>query len=251
MNFYLVLWLLLLLLEVRQWMLWTACRTSSEVGPGLLNLWRMLLSGGKHEIWINTLFAEQRRISFENICPPPWYWQCEERPNPKHWVSTGVNGGPGEKVGLTVFSLYMRYHYYYMLHRNVLYSDICRCEESPSSPGVSSSIGDGIIEEDEDEGEEESNKKKMKEDDQEVLSLPLVARLCVCSTRKITELCNSDEERKPLHLASGAVKDRKVLGGLVPRPFFTFSHLPCAKAAAACRWNLSLTVETSSTVKRS
>lgn len=75
-----------------------------------------------------------------------------------------------------------------MLHRNVLYSDICRCEESPSSPGVSSSIGDGIIEEDEDEGEEESNKKKMKEDDQEVLSLPLVARLCVCSTRKITEL---------------------------------------------------------------
>lgn len=59
-----------------------------------------------------------------------------------------------------------------MLQRNVLSSDISRCEESP---GVSNSIDEGIIEEDEDEGEEESNKKKMKEDDQEVLSLPLVA----------------------------------------------------------------------------
>lgn len=70
----------------------------------------------------------------------------------------------------------MRYHYYYTLQRNLLCSDFSRCEESPSSPGVSNSIGEGIIEEDEDEeGEEESNKKKMKEDDQEVLSLPLVA----------------------------------------------------------------------------
>ncbi|TNM85047.1 hypothetical protein fugu_009225 [Takifugu bimaculatus] len=43
-----------------------------------------------------------------------------------------------------------------------------KCEESTSSPGVSNSIGEGIIEEDEDEeGEEESNKKRMKEDEQE------------------------------------------------------------------------------------
>ncbi|KAM6907244.1 protein phosphatase methylesterase 1 isoform 2-T2 [Xenentodon cancila] len=44
-----------------------------------------------------------------------------------------------------------------------------KCEESTSSPGVSNSIGEGIIEEDEDEeGVEESIKKKMKEDDQEI-----------------------------------------------------------------------------------
>uniref|UniRef100_A0A8C4IKH9 Protein phosphatase methylesterase 1 n=1 Tax=Dicentrarchus labrax TaxID=13489 RepID=A0A8C4IKH9_DICLA len=44
-----------------------------------------------------------------------------------------------------------------------------KCEESTSSPGVSKSIGEGIIEEEEDEeGEEESNKKRMKEDDQEI-----------------------------------------------------------------------------------
>lgn len=62
-----------------------------------------------------------------------------------------------------------------MLQRNVLCS---RCE-SPSSPGVSKSIDEGIIEEDEEEEEEEeSSKKKMKEDDQEVLSLPPVAQLC-------------------------------------------------------------------------
>lgn len=47
-----------------------------------------------------------------------------------------------------------------------------RCEESTSSPGVSRSIGEGIIEEEEDEeAEEESNKKRMKEDEQEVISL--------------------------------------------------------------------------------
>ncbi|XP_061753733.1 protein phosphatase methylesterase 1 isoform X2 [Nerophis ophidion] len=43
-----------------------------------------------------------------------------------------------------------------------------KCEESSSSPGVSNSIGEALIEEEEDEeGEEESNKKRMKEDDQE------------------------------------------------------------------------------------
>uniref|UniRef100_A0A671X4M4 Protein phosphatase methylesterase 1 n=1 Tax=Sparus aurata TaxID=8175 RepID=A0A671X4M4_SPAAU len=44
-----------------------------------------------------------------------------------------------------------------------------KCEESTSSPGVSNSIGEGIIEEEEEEEvEEESNKKRMKEDDQEI-----------------------------------------------------------------------------------
>uniref|UniRef100_A0A3Q3ECF4 Protein phosphatase methylesterase 1 n=1 Tax=Labrus bergylta TaxID=56723 RepID=A0A3Q3ECF4_9LABR len=44
-----------------------------------------------------------------------------------------------------------------------------KCEESTSRPGVSNSIGEGIIEEEEEEEvEEESNKKRMKEDDQEV-----------------------------------------------------------------------------------
>lgn len=61
-----------------------------------------------------------------------------------------------------------------VLHVNLLCSDIHRCEESTSSPGVSNSIGEGIIEEEEDEeAEEESNKKRMKEDDQEVPSLLL------------------------------------------------------------------------------
>uniref|UniRef100_A0A7N9AVJ2 Protein phosphatase methylesterase 1 n=1 Tax=Mastacembelus armatus TaxID=205130 RepID=A0A7N9AVJ2_9TELE len=44
-----------------------------------------------------------------------------------------------------------------------------KCEEPTSSPGVSNSIGEGIIEEEEDEEvEEESNKKRMKDDDQEM-----------------------------------------------------------------------------------
>lgn len=61
-----------------------------------------------------------------------------------------------------------------VLHIN-LFSDIYRCEESTTSPGVSNSISEGIIEEEEDEEvEEESNKKRMKEDDQEVLSLLLL-----------------------------------------------------------------------------
>ncbi|XP_075876488.1 protein phosphatase methylesterase 1 [Nelusetta ayraudi] len=44
-----------------------------------------------------------------------------------------------------------------------------KCQESTSSPAVSNSISEGIIEEEEDEeAAEESNKKRMKEDDQEV-----------------------------------------------------------------------------------
>ncbi|XP_072302512.1 protein phosphatase methylesterase 1 isoform X2 [Eucyclogobius newberryi] len=44
-----------------------------------------------------------------------------------------------------------------------------KCEETSSSPGVSRSIGEGIIEEDEEaEAAEESSKKRMKEDDPEV-----------------------------------------------------------------------------------
>lgn len=44
-----------------------------------------------------------------------------------------------------------------------------KCEESSSSPGMSRSIGEGIIEEDEEEeAAEESTKKRMKEDDPEV-----------------------------------------------------------------------------------
>lgn len=50
---------------------------------------------------------------------------------------------------------------------------------------MSNSIGEGIIEEDEDEeGEEESNKKRMKEDEQEVLSLTLVSKLCVLKHKR-------------------------------------------------------------------
>lgn len=47
-----------------------------------------------------------------------------------------------------------------------------RCEEPLSSPGVSKSIGEGIIEEEEEEEDEEggeSNHKRKKEDDQEVM----------------------------------------------------------------------------------
>lgn len=56
-------------------------------------------------------------------------------------------------------------------------SDICRCQESTSSPAVSNSISEGIIEEEEEDEEvaEESNKKRMKEDDQEVLFIPPVS----------------------------------------------------------------------------
>lgn len=64
---------------------------------------------------------------------------------------------------------------FYTLFINLLCSDINRCQESTSSPGVSNSISEGIIEEEEDEeAEEESNKKRMKEDDQEVLFVSLL-----------------------------------------------------------------------------
>uniref|UniRef100_A0A8C6MIK4 Protein phosphatase methylesterase 1 n=1 Tax=Nothobranchius furzeri TaxID=105023 RepID=A0A8C6MIK4_NOTFU len=44
-----------------------------------------------------------------------------------------------------------------------------KCEESISSPSVTNSLGEGIIEEEEDEeAEEESNKKRMKEDEHQV-----------------------------------------------------------------------------------
>lgn len=236
--------------EVLQWMLWTACRTSSEVGQGLLSLWRMLLSGGKHEVWLNALFTEQRRISCENISPslvlPVW--------RAAKYETLSQHGCQWEVRWKS------RSHWFFSVHeapllyttKNFTLSDISRCEESPSSPGVSNSIGEGIIEEDEDEeGEEESNKKKMKEDDQEVLSVPVFAWLCVLNNNDNWTFCNSDEETKPLYLASRAVKDRKVLGGLVPRPLFTFSHLSCAKAASACRWNLSFTAKAFSIIKKS
>ena len=48
----------------------------------------------------------------------------------------------------------------------------CRCEEPLSSPGISKSITEGIIEEEEEEEEEEegeTNHKRKKEDDQEVM----------------------------------------------------------------------------------
>lgn len=50
---------------------------------------------------------------------------------------------------------------------------IFRCEEPLSSPGVSKSISEGIIEEEEEEEEEggESNHKRKKEDDQEVMHI--------------------------------------------------------------------------------
>lgn len=50
---------------------------------------------------------------------------------------------------------------------------------------------------------------------------------------------NTDKKGKHLHLASAAVKDRKVLGWLVQRTVRTLSHLPCAKTASARRLDLS------------
>lgn len=69
------------------------------------------------------------------------------------------------------------------MHQFVSFISCCfnvhRFEESTSSPGVSNSIGEGIIEEEEEEeAEEESNKKRMKEDDQEVLSLSVLFFAC-------------------------------------------------------------------------
>lgn len=91
--------------------------------------------------------------------------QCEEWPDPEHRVSAGVNGRPSEEVWLRSHLLHIKHVFASFSHRC---SDVHRCEETTSSPAVSNSIGEGIIEEEEDE-EEESNKKRMKEDDQEVL----------------------------------------------------------------------------------
>lgn len=50
-----------------------------------------------------------------------------------------------------------------------------RCDEPLSSPGISKSISEGIIEEDEEEEEDgESNHKRKKEDDQEVTAVASV-----------------------------------------------------------------------------
>lgn len=46
---------------------------------------------------------------------------------------------------------------------------------------------------------------------------------------------HTDKKGKLLHLASGAVKDRKILGWLVQRPFRPLSHLPRTKTASARR----------------
>jgi len=50
-----------------------------------------------------------------------------------------------------------------------------RCEEPLSSPGVSKSISEGIIEEEEEDEEGgESNHKRKKEDDQEVVNVSIL-----------------------------------------------------------------------------
>lgn len=132
-----------------------------------------------------------------------------------------------------------------VLHCMLSCSDIHRCEESTSSPGVPHSIGEGIIEEDE-EVEEESNKKRMKEDDQEVLSFLHCCLFvtCMCFVRggKVPKknFFHTGKKGKHLHLASGPVKDRKILGGLVQRPVCPFSHLLCAKTASARRLELTV-----------
>lgn len=99
--------------------------------------------------------------------------QREERPDSKHRVSTSVNGRPSEKVrGLFLSSAHLVLHGFSCCIQG--HCNAHRCEETTSSPGVSNSIGEGIIEEEEDEeAEEESNKKRMKEDDQEVLLISL------------------------------------------------------------------------------
>lgn len=102
-------------------------------------------------------------------------FQREEWPDPEHGVSTSVDGGPGEEVCLLRFVTTLCPGWFYRLSVNLLRCGIYRCEESTSSPAVSNSIGEGIIEEEEEEEvEAETNKKRMKEDDQEVLSLLLL-----------------------------------------------------------------------------
>lgn len=56
---------------------------------------------------------------------------------------------------------------------------------------------------------------------------------------KMFDFFHTDKKGKHLHLASGAVKDREILGGLVQRPVCSLSRLPCAKTASACRLDLS------------
>lgn len=62
---------------------------------------------------------------------------------------------------------------------------------------------------------------------------------CVCERLKKVDVFHTDKKGKHLHLASGAVKDRKILGGLVQRPVCSISHLPRAKTASARRFDLS------------
>lgn len=124
---------------------------------------------------------------------------------------------------------------------NLLCSNINRCQESTSSPGVSNSISEGIIEEEEDEeAEEESNKKRMKEDDQEVLFVSLLFQHLwfweLDKKAESVDFSSTVKKGKLLHLASWAVQDRKILGGLVQRSFLAFSHLPGTKTAPTCRW---------------
>lgn len=100
-----------------------------------------------------------------------------------------------------------------------------RCETSTSSPGISHSIGEGIIEEEDEDVEVESNKKRMKEDDQEVLTVFILTffrsmHTCIYVGQwsEILErfyFLHTDKEGKHLHMASGVGKDRKILGRLV------------------------------------
>lgn len=85
----------------------------------------------------------------------------------------------------------------------------------------------------------------MKEDDQEVLSLlPSYQEvLSLWELKKIAEkfdFFHTVKKRKLLYLESGAVKDRKILGGLVQGPFCPISNLPSTKTASARRWALTL-----------
>ncbi|CAG5878613.1 unnamed protein product [Menidia menidia] len=71
-----------------------------------------------------------------------------------------------------------------------------KCDQTTSSPSVSISVGEGIIEEEEEEeAEEQSNKKRMKEDDQEVpfsdsphLSLCLLPSICRNLKKRVDRL---------------------------------------------------------------
>lgn len=76
-------------------------------------------------------------------------------------------------------------------------SDIDRCQESTSSPAVSNSISEGIIEEEEDEEvAEESNKKRMKEDDQEVFLISLFFIFQILKNNSLRLLISSPQSQK-------------------------------------------------------